>query len=70
MDFERRSLDDEFWSEEETAAFCRVKRNTLRAWSSLRKGPPRIKVGRKALYRVASLKAWMEQHEIDPTRAK
>jgi len=43
---------------------------TLRRWDALRVGPPRIRVGRKILYRKSAVAHWLAQHESRPVRRK
>ena len=66
-----RDLPDglELVSSKDVASLLGVTTHTLNRWSRLGKGPPRIKVGRKAVYRRASLIAWLEANEArDCTR--
>ena len=49
---------ESFLSESETAEVLGVKTASLRNWSASRKGPPRIKIGRKIFYRREALVAW------------
>ncbi len=58
-------IEDAFLSEKQTAEFLGTKVSTLRNWSALRKGPPRIKVGRKAMYRREALVTWLQSRERD-----
>lgn len=56
-------ITENFLSESETAEVLRVKKETLRNWRCQRKGPPRIKIGRKIFYRREALVAWMQSQE-------
>ena len=38
-----------------------IARRTLERWHSLRVGPPRVRVGRIAVYRVDEVRAWLEE---------
>lgn len=38
--------------------------STLQRWHRQRKGPPRIKIGRRAFYRKKAVDAWLLQQEI------
>ena len=40
-----------------------VSRLTLRNWRSGRKGPPSVRIGRKAFYRPDALNAWIKSRE-------
>jgi len=50
-------------SEADVAATLRISVRTLRRWHALRKGPPRIKIGRKIHYRIASVQNWIAGSE-------
>jgi excisionase family DNA binding protein len=43
-----------------------VSLRTVVRWNSRRQGPPQTRVGRRVLYRLASVKAWLAKHERDP----
>ena len=51
-------------SASEVAVFLGVSRRTLSRWNRLRKGPPRVKVGRFMFYRQASLNEWLRLLEV------
>jgi hypothetical protein len=53
-------------SEADTAASLGVKVQTLRVWSVHRKGPPRVKVGRRVFYRPEAVQGWLTRQERDP----
>lgn len=59
-------LESEFLSEDQVAVMLSVKPATLRNWGAMRKGPPRIKVGRTIMYRRAALVSWLEGCETQP----
>lgn len=50
---------------DDVAAILGVSRRTLSRWNRLRKGPPRIKVGRSMLYSRSSLFGWLRTLEDD-----
>jgi predicted DNA-binding transcriptional regulator AlpA len=50
-------------TEADVAATLRISVRTLRRWHSLRKGPPRVKIGRKIHYRIGSVQNWIEGSE-------
>lgn len=56
--------------EADAAASLGVACQTLRKWSVMRKGPPRVKVGKKVFYRPESLNAWLHGQERDPAAAR
>jgi len=43
---------------DDIAVLLNVSRRTLSRWSRLRKGPPRVKVGRSVFYRRHSVEEW------------
>jgi hypothetical protein len=49
----------EFLTKEELAAELRRNARTLDRWDALGMGPPRTHVGRKVLYRRASVHKWL-----------
>lgn len=57
-------------SEKDAANYLGLKVNTLRGWACRRKGPPRIKVGKKIWYRQEALTEWMHSQETDPAEAR
>jgi hypothetical protein len=52
-----------FLTREELAAELRRNPRTLDRWAVLRIGPPRTRVGRKVLYRRASVQKWLAEQE-------
>lgn len=54
-----------YLSEKQTAAVLGVKPATLRVWAAMKKGPPRVTVGRRPLYREVALYSWLERQERD-----
>jgi hypothetical protein len=57
-------------AEPDAAALLGVKVQTLRKWAVQRKGPARVKCGKRVLYRRASLHAWLAGQEYDPAAAR
>jgi hypothetical protein len=58
----------DFFSYQESAEFIGQRVQTLRAWwSRERKGPPRIKVGRRVIYRRQAVVDWLVARETMPT---
>jgi hypothetical protein len=53
----------EFLTREELAAELRRNKRTLDRWAVLGMGPPRTYVGRKILYRRASVQKWLVGQE-------
>ncbi len=56
--------------EAETAAQLGIKVQTLRKWAVHRKGPPRVKVGKRVFYRPEAVQAWLAAQEQDPAAAR
>jgi hypothetical protein len=57
------SILSEFLTKEELAAELRRNPRTLDRWAVLGMGPPRTHVGRKVLYRQASVQKWLAAQE-------
>jgi hypothetical protein len=55
---------EEFLTKEELAAELRRNPRTLDRWEVLGIGPPRTHVGRKILYRRASVQKWLVAQEL------
>jgi hypothetical protein len=55
----------EFLTKEELAAELRRNPRTLDRWDVLGMGPPRTRVGRRILYRRASVQKWLLAQESD-----
>jgi hypothetical protein len=53
----------QFFTKEELAAELRRNPRTLDRWKVLGMGPPRTYVGRKVLYRRASVQKWLAAQE-------
>lgn len=53
----------DFLSKEELATELRRNPRTLDRWAALGIGPPRTHVGRKVLYRRASVQKWLMAQE-------
>ncbi len=52
-----------FLTKEQFAQELRRSTRTLDRWDSLRIGPPRTYVGKTPLYRVESVREWLENQE-------
>ena len=62
-------LGDEYLSEDQAAEFLGWSRRTLYRRYLERSGPPRITIGRKVMYKRASLLAWLDANERHQVRA-
>lgn len=52
------------------AARLGVSVDTLQKWEARRCGPPPTRIGRRVLYRVDSLRAWMIEQERKPLQKR
>jgi predicted DNA-binding transcriptional regulator AlpA len=50
----------------DTAKFLGVSERTLDRWHAQRKGPARVNAGRRILYKVSGLTAWLDSNEVVP----
>ncbi len=64
-----KSVMAELLTRDEMAEHLGVSARTLDRWHRLERGPPRITIGRKCLYRVRAYLDWIEASE-DPTPSK
>jgi predicted DNA-binding transcriptional regulator AlpA len=53
-------------SQDETALFLGVSKNSLEKWRSERRGPVYVKVGRLVRYRLSDLEAYLTNREVQP----
>lgn len=59
----KKSVLDGYLTREELAEELGKTPRTLDRWASLRVGPPRSKIGRTVVYRVAAVQSWLIQQE-------
>lgn len=57
----------ELLTPKDTARLLGVSVRTLARWHSIRKGPARITVGRKVLFRHQAVIDWLRANETHPT---
>ena len=50
----------------ELAEHLGVSARTLSRWHLLRKGPPRVQVGRLIAYRIEAVENWLQANEMHP----
>jgi hypothetical protein len=48
----------------DAARFLGLSPNTLTCWVTRKKGPPFFKPGKKALYKVADLQKFLDDHRV------
>ena len=60
----------DYLSPEQLAVELGVSERTVYRWHALRTGPPRVTVGRRPMYKLASVRAWLERRERDPAAAE
>ena len=53
-------------SEKEAARFLGLAIQTLRNWRHLRRGPVYHALGRRRLYKLTDLEAYLEQRRVEP----
>lgn len=63
MQSERANSVSDLLTADEVAELLGISRQTLYRWARLRKGPPRIKIGRTCFYRSLPLHDWILTHE-------
>jgi predicted DNA-binding transcriptional regulator AlpA len=56
-----------FLRRDELAHQLGLSPRTIDRWQTLRKGPPRICIGRTILYQVESVREWLRTREQHPT---
>jgi predicted DNA-binding transcriptional regulator AlpA len=61
---------DGFLRREELAQQLGLSPRTIDRWEALRKGPPRVCVGRTILYSVDSVREWLRSREHEPFSMK
>ena len=54
---------DGFLRREELAQQLGLSPRTIDRWEALRKGPPRVCVGRTILYKIESVREWLQSNE-------
>lgn len=54
-------------TQEELAKLLGVKRNTLREWRRLKRGPAYIRILKGVFYRRTDVNAWLDANKFDPT---
>jgi predicted DNA-binding transcriptional regulator AlpA len=47
-----------------------VSEATLRRWMAQRTGPPHVKIGRRVIYNVESVREWLRSREVNPKRKR
>jgi transcriptional regulator with XRE-family HTH domain len=65
-----RLLFANFLHRDELAEALNVSPRTLDRWEALRKGPPRVRVGRTILYSIDSVADWLLSQEKKPFPAR
>ncbi len=53
-------------SRAEAAAYLGLSPFTLDTWACRGSGPTFYKLGRRAMYRLADLEAWLQSHQVNP----
>ena len=58
-------MEQQVLNEKQASQLLGVSVQTLRNWRHLRKGPVYIKFGRRVLYSMADLLAYIDQNRVD-----
>ncbi len=67
--YEPLNLLADWITREQLAHELGLKSDTLARWEARRQGPPCTRIGRKALYRRASVQDWIRaQEQVHPVR--
>jgi predicted DNA-binding transcriptional regulator AlpA len=59
-----------YLSKEQLARQLCLSPRTIDRWEALRKGPPRVCIGRTILYSIHSVREWLASHESQAAPAK
>lgn len=59
-----KGLLDEYLTLDALAEELGVTTRTVLRWHAERRGPPRVKVGRKLMYRRAAVETWLRDKEV------
>lgn len=60
----------EYVTQPELAKAFDVTTRTIRVYENLPNGLPSVKVGRKKMYRLSSVKKWIEGREVYPNKQR
>lgn len=60
-----KALGEDYLTSDYVAETFHISRRTLLRWDRLKKGPPRIKIGRSVYYRRAAIEKWLMGLEGD-----
>lgn len=63
-------LLSEYLTRDQLAEELRVTPRTIIRWQSTADGLPHVQIGGRVLYRVASVKAWLESKERKPNQRR
>jgi excisionase family DNA binding protein len=66
------ALLDDYLTRDELARELHITPRTLARWQAQPEGIPTVRVGGRTLFRVSSVRAWIEAHErqTNPRRAR
>lgn len=64
------NLLSEYLTRDQLAAELRVTPRTIIRWQAAADGLPHVQIGGRVLYRVASVKAWLESKERRPNQRR
>lgn len=58
-------MDAQYVNDIELAGHLGIARITLRTWRTKGQGPPFYKLGRKVVYEMAEVAAWMKSQRVE-----
>ncbi|MEU0626664.1 helix-turn-helix domain-containing protein [Streptomyces sp. NPDC005989] len=64
-----RALETAFLNLPRAAEYLGISPNTLYVWRHRRQGPPSFRMGRRVMYRITALDAWVQAQEQADSRS-
>jgi phage terminase Nu1 subunit (DNA packaging protein) len=61
---------DDYLTRDQLAAELNITVRTLSRWQEMPDGIPHVQVGGRVLYRISSVRAWLEAKERQPNRRR
>lgn len=61
---------DEYLNRDQLAAELNVTPRTIIRWQDMPDGLPHVQLGGRILYRIASIKTWLESRERSPNKRR
>lgn len=63
-------LLEDYLTRDQLAAELNITTRTVSRWQDMPDGLPYVQVGGRILYRIASIKAWLESRERTPNKRR